>query len=206
MTRPFLLHGDPASNRYWDPVRMINVTRVEPGYFALARGAEVIQTRVGVGICVCARDPHVGIGGLAHFMLPSSERLEIRWDGTAVSALMRYGNVAMEYLVTAVCKAGGDRNRIELMVFGGARLAARLHEVAERHIAFIRAYAEAEKMQIVEQDLGDDYAREVAVYPGVGTVQVSVLADSAAQAILADEETHLTALESTAPTGEVILF
>jgi chemotaxis receptor (MCP) glutamine deamidase CheD len=78
--------------------------------------------------------------------------------------------------------------------------------VAERHIAFIRAYAEAEKMQIVEQDLGDDYAREVAVYPGVGTVQVSVLADSAAQAILADEETHLTALESTAPTGEVILF
>lgn len=206
MRRPFLLHGDPETNRYWDPVRTSYVTWIQPGYFTLARGAEVALTHVGVGICVCARDPHAGVGGLAHFILPSSDGTEAHWDGTAVSAMMRYGNVTMEYLVTAVCKAGGERHRIELMVFGGARMVAHLHEVAERHIAFIRAYSKAENMRIVEQDIGDDYAREVAVYPGVGTVQVSALTQTAAQAILANEESHLSALQSVSPTGDVTLF
>ena len=203
---PLLMYDHNSGDRYWDPVRAAYVTRITPGRFVLARGAEAVVTRVGVGMCVCARDPGAGIGGLAHFILPAGHEIDNRWDGTAVSAMMRYGNVAMEYLVTAVCKAGGERHRIELMIFGGARLAGHLDGVADRHIEFIHAYAETEKMPIVNQDIGDDYAREVAVYPGVGTAQVSTLTHTAAEAILANEVNHMNAIESASRSGEVILF
>ena len=203
---PLLMYDHDSGERHWDPVRAAYVTRIAPGRFVLARGAEAVVTRVGVGMCVCARDPDAGIGGLAHFILPAGCDTDNQWDGTAVSAMMRYGNVAMEYLVTAVCKAGGERHRIELMIFGGARLGGHPHEVADRHIRFIQTYAEAEKMAIVNQDIGDDYAREVAVYPGVGTAQVSTLTHTAAEAILADEIDHMNAIESASRSGEVILF
>lgn len=206
MKRPLLLHNDRAKSRYWDPALTSYVTRVQPGFYTVARGSEAVMSSVGAGMCVCVRDPYLGIGGLAHFLLPLEKETPSTWDGTAVSAMMRFGNVAMEYLITAVCKAGGQRQRLELMAFGGARLATHMHALAECHVSFIRAYAEAEQLPVVEQDVGENYAREVAYCPGMGTARVRALTHLAAQTIIEREAAYLGDLAAVAIVDDVILF
>lgn len=206
MKRPLLLHDDKVKSRYWDPALTSYVTRVQPGFYTVARGTEAVMASVGAGMCVCVRDPYLGIGGLAQFLLPLENETPSTWDGTAVSAMMRFGNVAMEYLITAVCKAGGERHRLELMAFGGARLAVHMHALAECHVSFIRAYAEAEQLPVVEEDVGDNYAREVAYYPGMGTAQVRTLTHSAAQTIIEREVAYLVDLTAVPTVDDVILF
>ena len=206
MKRAFLLHDESAVSRFWDPVLGSYVTRVQPGFYTLAQGTEVVMTTVGAGICACVRDPELRIGGLAHFLLPTEDGASEAWNGTAVSTIMRFGNVAMEYLITAVCKMGGRRDRLELMVFGGANLATHMSDVAERHVAFIQAYAETEELPVIEQDTGNSYAREVAYYPGMGTVRVRALTRPAAQDIIEREQIYLCALAKVPSSDDVTLF
>ena len=206
MKRPLLLRNDRATSRYWDPALTSYVTRVQPGFYTVARGTEAVMASVGAGMCVCARDPYLGIGGLAQFLLPLDKEMPSTWDGTAESAMMRFGNVAMEYLITAVCKAGGQRHRLELMAFGGARLAVHMHALAECHVNFIRAYAEAERMPVVEEDVGDNYAREVAYYPGKGTAQVHTLTHSATQTIIEREAAYLVDVTAVPTVDDIVLF
>lgn len=206
MKRPLLLLDDKTISRYWDPALTRYVTRVQPGFYTIARGADAIVTRVGAGMCACVRDPELGIGGLAHFVLPPDEGASIRWNDSAVSTMMRVGNVVMEYLITGICKAGGQRNRLELMAFGGARLEAHLHALAERHVRFINAYSEAEQLPVVEQDLGKTQAREISYYPGMGQAQVRTLTPVAAQSIMEQESAYLDDLMAVPVTGDVTLF
>jgi chemotaxis protein CheD len=48
-----------------------------------------------------------------HFMLPQSGgRAEDSWNDSLVSASARYGNVAMEHLITDIQKFGGVRENL----------------------------------------------------------------------------------------------
>jgi len=104
----------------------------------------IIKTLLGSCVAVCLHDPERAVGGMNHFMLP-------RGDGDDAEA-GRFGVHAMDLLIGAIMKAGGDRRRLVAKVFGGAHvleISGSVVDVPRRNIDFkhvrrVRPHALAE--------------------------------------------------------------
>ena len=160
-----------------------------------------ISTLLGSCVAACIRDPLAGVGGMNHFMLPTSATGS--W-GIASSSL-RYGNFAMERLINDILTRGGQRSRLEAKVFGGARLLADRSGIGERNAAFVRSYLAAEGVRIVAEDLLGTQGRKLVYLPVSGEAFVCQLAQATAQ--IAEAERHYSrALPGLLPNGSIELF
>ncbi|MBP3960624.1 hypothetical protein J8F10_35825 [Gemmata sp. G18] len=134
------------------------------------RGPAVIKTLLGSCVAACLYDPETGVGGMNHFSLPGSSD-----EGTSA----RYGAHAMELLVTAIMKKGGDRNRLRAKVFGGGKVldvASEHLNVGARNAEFVLKYLEAEGIPVVGQSLGGNRGRLVRFRPHTGQALAKHLA------------------------------
>ena len=116
----------------------------------------VIKTLLGSCIAVCLHDAERGVGGMNHFMLP-------RGNGDGGDA-GRFGVHAMDLLIGAIMKAGGDRRRLVAKVFGGANVLdvpGPVVDVPRQNVEFIRTFLKEEEIPVVSADVGGRYARHV---------------------------------------------
>jgi chemotaxis receptor (MCP) glutamine deamidase CheD len=157
----------------------------------------VIKTLLGSCISVCLYDPAARVGGMNHFMLP-------RGDGPGDDAL-RFGVHAMDCLIGAIMKLGGDRRRLVAKVFGGARVLAMkgpLCDVPQRNIDFVSEFLETDGIPVLSADVGGSHARHVHFHTASGRAFVKRVLGTRALAI-AEEETRVV----IPPTyGDVTLF
>ena len=163
---------------------------------------EQITFSLGSCIGVCAWDPGVAVGGMNHFMLPAPQVSGDRWQGTLADPGARYGTVAMERLVNALLGLGARRKRLELKVFGGGRVLARMGDVGALNIAFVRAYARTEGLRVVAEDVGGEQARRLEFSPRLGRVRVKRLRPTAQ--VAAQERRYQAALPAL--EGKVEIF
>ena len=96
---------DPASSRL--PMQR---RRIYIGEIVASATPMLLQTLLGSCVAVCLRDPVTCIGGMNHILLPG------RCDGDDRPS--RCGVHAMELLINAIMKEGGDRRRLVAKVFG----------------------------------------------------------------------------------------
>jgi chemotaxis receptor (MCP) glutamine deamidase CheD len=130
---------------------------------------EVVKTLLGSCISVCLYDPQTHVGGMNHFMLPHASR-----DGGGAD-LTRFGVHAMDYLVSAMMKLGGDRRRFVAKCFGGAHVLdvqESAEGVPQQNIAFIRSFLAEEGFPMLAEDLGGYHPRHVRFYTATGRAQV----------------------------------
>ena len=130
---------------------------------------EVVKTLLGSCISVCLYDPQTHVGGMNHFMLPHTSR-----DGSGAD-LTRFGVHAMDYLVGAMMKLGGDRRRFVAKCFGGAHVLDVQESAAgvpQQNIAFIRSFLADDGFPMLAEDMGGYHPRHVRFYTGTGRVQV----------------------------------
>ena len=147
----------------------MRTVKIGPGeHYVTRRPDELIVTVLGSCVAACVRDPLVGVGGMNHFMLPESETGN--WGGT--SANMRYGNFAMEKLINDIMGCGGQRKRMEVKVFGGARMIAHGAAIGFQNAEFVEAYLKAEHMTVAAQHLRGHRARRVEYEPSNGRVRL----------------------------------
>ena len=159
----------------------------------------VVKTLLGSCIAVCLWDPATRVGGMNHFMLPRGDE--------ATGNAARFGVHAMDQLITATMKAGGDRRRLVAKVFGAAHVLdvqTRGVGVPGQNIDFIRRFLEDEGMPLLSADVGGHSARQVHFHTETGRVFVKRLVGDSAQARLLDEEARWT-LRPPA-YGDVTLF
>lgn len=119
----------------------------------------VIKTLLGSCIAVCLHDAVGGVGGMNHFMLP--------WGKADGADAGRFGVHAMDLLIGAVMKAGGDRRRLVAKVFGGANVLdvpGPVVDVPRQNVEFIRTFLKEEEISVVSADVGGRYARHVHFY------------------------------------------
>lgn len=143
---------------------------VVQGEHRVASGPDAVLTTV-LGSCVaaCMRDPALGLGGMNHFLLPGTQ-------GTDVGgAAERYGAYAMELLVNALLKRGAQRGRLEVKLFGGARMLKGLTDVGAANAAFAESYLRREGLTYLGGSLGGDQARRVQYWPGTGRARQILL-------------------------------
>jgi len=93
---------------------------VRMGECAASRSAGDVLVSIGLGSCIglALVDAAVGVGGLAHIMLPETPKSEV---GTAPA---RYADTAVDLLLERVLSLGAVRRRVEAVLVGGAKMFA----------------------------------------------------------------------------------
>jgi len=190
-----------------------NVNKVVTLYIGGVHASDeaiVIKTLLGSCIAVCLYDPERRAGGMNHFMLPHGATASGS-NGLAGlpgdTNITRFGVHAMDRLIAAVMKAGGDRRRLVAKVFGGAHvlgIGESRSSIPHQNIAFARAFLEKEKFPVLAEDVGGYDPREVRLLTATGQVLVRQVVNQRAWRRLMNREM----IEEAKPLtyGEVTLF
>lgn len=195
---------DSAIRRYYDPKFGATAFKVLPGeHYVTGDPDAMLVTTLGSCVAACIRDPIVGVGGMNHFMFPESKE-----EGMGqTSAARRYGNYAMETLINDVLKLGGQRNRLEVKIFGGANVIRSSFKVGNDNVNFVRSYLQREGFPIAGEDVGKDLPRRIHYFPVSGKVFRLFLRRSVDATIFNEEfQRRKKAKEVADLAGEVELF
>jgi chemotaxis protein CheD len=208
-TKPFRDHDAPQveglSNRRWRHHRFPDheVVTLFPGEYFVSDKPVVLSTLLGSCVAVCMRDPYVGVGGMNHFMLPVPGHSA---SSGAWSEKTRYGSYAMETLINGIMEHGGHRNRLEVKVFGGAKLYEGGGDIGASNAQWVLEYLDREGLWPIASDLGKDYARSVYYYTDTGRVLMKS-GDSAERGRAVEAEKVFTALYGPyTPKSDATLF
>ncbi len=149
-----------GARRFRDGRTGQTVVRIFQGeYYVTDRSDEVLSTVLGSCVAVCMRNPETGFGGMNHFLLPS-EAAPDRDDFS-----LRYGTYSMERLINAILGRDGDRERLEVKVFGGANVLKGMVQIGSRNVEFVENYLEKEGLTISAHHLGGEIARRIRYHP-----------------------------------------
>lgn len=208
-TEPFRDHDAPQvegpSNRRWRHHRFPDreVVTLFPGEYFVSDKPVVLSTLLGSCVAVCMRDPNAGVGGMNHFMLPAPGHSA---SSGAWSVKTRYGSYAIETLINGILKYGGHRNRLEVKVFGGAKLYEGGGDIGAINAQWVLEYLDREGLRPIAFDLGKDYARSVYFYTDTGRVLMKS-GDSAERGRAVEADKVFTALYGPyTPKSDATLF
>jgi len=139
------------------------------GEYDVTRDPQVILTTL-LGSCVaaCISDPVAGVGGMNHFLLPESE-------GGGASDHMRYGVHSMELLINGLLKLGARRDRMQVWLFGGAKLFDRLTDIGSKNAEFAEAFIKREELTPMGGSLRGLKARRIQFWPVAGRARQLLL-------------------------------
>lgn len=197
---PLALPGFEKINRYWDKTRGIYGAKILPGEFYVTMKEESVSTVLGSCISACIRDKKLGIGGMNHFMLPSTT------DIGAMGSSNRYGNFAMENLINEILKNGGRRENLEVKVFGGGKILQNMTDVGERNIQFVREYLQVEGIHVASEDVGETCPRKVIYFPFSGKALLKKLRSLHNETVITREKTYMDGLDVKPDAGDIELF
>lgn len=138
-------------------------------------------------------------------MLPSSAG-EGGWKDAGMNSSTRYGNFAMEHMINEILKNGGNRENLEVKLFGGGRIIAHMTDVGMRNIEFARDYIRIEGLHVTSEDVGDVFPRMVVCFPATGKVRVKCLRSLHNNTIADQEKMYLNKLEEKPVSGDIELF
>lgn len=202
---PLPLPGFEHIKRGWNEAHETISARLNPGEYYVTKYEEGIYTTLGSCISACIRDRVSGIGGMNHFMLPASVG-ETGWKAAGLSSSTRYGNFAMEHLINEIMKNGGQRQNLEVKLFGGGRIIANMTDVGMRNIEFARDYIQTEGLRVTSEDVGDVFPRMVVYFPATGKVRVKRLRSLHNNTIVEQETQYLHTIEQKPVSGDIELF
>ena len=194
-------------NRYWDPHQEVYAAKILPGQYYVTLHEEMIVTVLGSCVSACIRDTLFGIGGMNHFMLPSSgesvaeNRHVQNTDGAA-----RYGVHAMELLINEILKHGGQRKNLEIKITGGGKMLAKMADIGQKNIDFVRQFLHTEGLGITAEEVGDVYPRKVYYYPRTGKVRVKKLRTLHNDTIVNRETEYMKDLRQEPIRSDIELF
>lgn len=198
---PKALNGFERINRYWDKTRGVYGAKILPGEFYVTLHDELIVTVLGSCIAACVRDAKLGIGGMNHFMLPSSDLNE------KTGSANRYGNFAMENLINEILKNGGRRENLEVKIFGGGKILTNMTDIGMRNIVFVKEYIKTEGLNLVTENIGEIYPRKVMYFPASGKAFMKKLKSLHNNTVVSRERTYLQDLEQQSQqSGDIELF
>jgi len=174
---------------------------VVQGEYAVSDDPDVmLGTILGSCVAACVRDPVAGVGGMNHFLLPGDN------DGAAADTpnALRYGVQSMELLLNALYRKGARRERLEVKLFGGARVIDGLSDIGQQNAAFAERFLQAEGITLRGGSLRGEQARRIQFWPVSGRVRQMALVDPGRQVFEAERAKPVPA--AAADDGDLELF
>lgn len=139
-------------------------TRIIVGQVEARSEPAVISTLLGSCVAIGLTDPVAGVGGLNHFLLPETTDVD-------PSRAASYGAFAIELLINAVLKAGGQKKRLEAKIFGGGRVLQNLgpeRNIGANNLKFAQAFLEKDGIRVVSVRPGGDGGLDVNYVTATG--------------------------------------
>ena len=145
-------------------------TMVRMGELAASKAEGDRLVSLGLGSCIglALLDRRLGVGGLAHIVLPAS-------SGHPELNQFKFADHAVPELVVRVVSLGARRPMLEAVLVGGASMFAGTSpalEVGQRNDAAVRALLAALRIRVVAAATGGSRGRTVRVDPRSGLVTV----------------------------------
>ncbi|WP_394223347.1 chemoreceptor glutamine deamidase CheD [Alteromonas gracilis] len=189
--------------QYFDERFSIDAVKLLPGQYFVTSANKMLVTVLGSCIAVCLYDPLLNVGGMNHFMLPTSSNTSEAHENAA-----RYGVYAMELLVNDLIKMGASKKRMKAKVFGGGKVVPTFvqQDVGQINANFIEKYLMAEGITVLASDLRQDYARKIYFFPHDGSVLMKKIHTLKNATIINRESQHRWELSRRASSGSVDLF
>jgi len=203
---PACLPGFEKFNRIWDHTNHCYTVKILPGEYYVTTGNELVITTLGSCISACVRDRIYGIGGMNHFMLPAQLLSNDHWRNSSISLANRYGNFAMENLINDILRNGGERQNLEIKIFGGGKILTNMTDIGKRNITFIEEYVRIEKLNLVAKDVGNNFPRRVVYHPVSGKVKIKKLRSLSNKSIFERETRYLLDINQRPVEGDIELF
>jgi chemotaxis protein CheD len=191
-----------GNKRYFDARENLHVVKIFSGDWHVShKGGEMIATILGSCVSACIRDPYAGVGGMNHFLLPGDENSD-----SQVSESARYGVFAMESLINGILKAGGQKSRFEVKVFGGGNVINNSARIGSKNARFIREFLQKEGFRIASEDLEGDYPRRLHYYPDTGKVMLRHLRRKEDMVVVEEEARYKKAIITKPLVSDIELF
>lgn len=134
--------------------------------FADPQGHQV-STVLGSCVAVCLWDSVARMGGINHYMLPL-------WNGEGL-ATPKYGNIAIEKLITKVLAMGCRQEYLIAKIFGGANVMGTGNEVfmiGDRNVMLAFQMLEEYGIPVAASDVGGRVGRKIVMHTATGAVLV----------------------------------
>ncbi len=134
--------------------------------------ARMMTFALGSCVGIVLYDPVSKTGGLAHVMLPSSERVQNNLNRA------KFVDTAIELMLSRMAKKGALRSRIEAKIFGGARMfqsiiaSPGVMQIGEENVKATKKELAERNIPIVAESTGGEKGRTVFFDVASGRVTV----------------------------------
>ena len=138
-----------------------------PGSLFANKTPHLVTTILGSCVAVCLWDSIVKIGGINHYNLPL-------WNGECLAS-PKYGNIAINKLITKMLRLGSIKKNMQAKVFGGAtvlELATESLKIGERNIVIAQDALKDEGITVVSSSVGGLHGRKLKFYTDTGVVML----------------------------------
>lgn len=135
-----------------------------PSNLFVSKDPYVVTTVLGSCISICLVDLKKNIGGINHFMLPL-------WNGEGLASA-KYGNIAMDRLLSEMLRLGSRKEDMVAKMFGGANLVNLTMNVGERNADMARGFLADQKIKIVGESIGGVQGRKILFDTHSGQVKM----------------------------------
>jgi chemotaxis protein CheD len=147
------------------------------GEIAVSTNKEEVLVAFGLGSCVGIGvfDPVKGVAGLLHAVLPEplngSDKDSTKYVGNGIKKLME-----------EMVKNGAVKERLVVRIAGGANMLtspglSKTFDIGTRNIASALSNLEAQKLKIVNQNIGGNTGRTFRVYVNDGKMTIRMIGE-----------------------------
>ena len=139
----------------------------------ICRAPEVLVT-YALGSCVgiCIYDPVIRLAGLIHIMLPNMNK------NMQDKNILKYADVGIPEMIRKMIAFGAVQQRLVAKIAGGAKMFelsggnSSIDNIGARNVESVKDVLRRERIRILKEDVGSNYARTVYFYSETGEVIV----------------------------------
>ena len=188
--------GVRAADSYYDADFGAYAVPVVLGHHRVSsRADDMLVTTLGSCVAACLHDPVARVGGMNHFLLPGAPA-----EG-GIGVATRYGGVAMVRLIDDLLAYGARKERLEVKLFGAARVIDSSLDVGAANVAFVLDFVRRERLILTGRDLGGATGRRVHFFPATGKAVRRLLHPEIERETVSRELDWLSTLNGTSPDG-----
>ncbi|MDE7321222.1 MAG: chemotaxis protein CheD [Lachnospiraceae bacterium] len=150
-----------------------NMIVVYMGDYKTSCGERKLMTKdLGSCIGVAVRDPHVGVGGLLHVMLPhycgSDEKSFVR---------AKYADTGLDEMINTLVRQGAKREHLVAKIAGGAHMirstqVPESRDISSRNLEAVKQKLGELSIPVLAADVGEYWPRTVVFDPGSGSFRI----------------------------------
>ena len=150
-----------------------NMIVVYMGDYKTSRGERKLMTKdLGSCIGVAVRDPHVGVGGLLHVMLPHYCGGD---DKSFVAA--KYADTGLDEMINELVMQGAKREHLVAKIAGGAHMirtaqVPESEDISSRNLEAVKQKLGEMSIPLLAADVGEYWPRTVVFEPASGSFRI----------------------------------